>query len=86
MDLRIDDPHVIDFLSGGHFAMEDGRCPNTEWLLAPWCRPSGQAGGEAALIYGIRIPAGYRQLIPLARRRAFNQLRSTLGNRLRTVQ
>ena len=44
---------------------------------------SQQTDGEAAPIYGIRIPAGYRdwQLISVAREDGnFNQLRAQLGN------
>src|SRR6516165_4701625 len=44
---------------------------------------SGQADGEAAPIYGIKIPPGYRdwQLISVAREDGdFNQLRAQLGN------
>jgi hypothetical protein len=44
---------------------------------------SGQGDGEAAPIYGIKIPLGYRdwQLISVAREDGnFNQLRAQLGN------
>jgi hypothetical protein len=44
---------------------------------------SGQIEGEAAPIYGIKIPAGYRdwQLISVAREEGpFNDLRAQLGN------
>ena len=44
---------------------------------------SGQADGEAAPIYGIKIPPGYRdwQLISVAREDGnFNELRAQLGN------
>lgn len=44
---------------------------------------SGQSQGEAAPIYGIKIPPGYRdwQLISVAREDGnFNQLRAQLGN------
>lgn len=44
---------------------------------------SGQTDGEAAPIYGIKIPAGYRnwELISVAREDGdFNQLRAQLGN------
>ena len=44
---------------------------------------SQQTDGEAAPVYGIRIPAGYRawQLISVAREDGnFNQLRAQLGN------
>ena len=44
---------------------------------------SGQADGEAAPIYGLKIPPGYRdwQLISVAREDGdFNQLRAQLGN------
>jgi hypothetical protein len=44
---------------------------------------SGQSDGEAAPIYGVKIPPGYRdwQLISLAREDGnFNQLRARLGN------
>ena len=44
---------------------------------------SGQTDGEAAPIYGIKIPPGYRdwQLISVAREDGnFNQLRAQLGN------
>ena len=44
---------------------------------------SGQAAGEAAPIYGIKIPAGYRdwKLISVAHEEGnFNDLRAQLGN------
>ena len=48
-----------------------------------WSPASGQTDGEAAPIYGIKIPPGYRdwQLISVAREDGnFNQLRAQLGN------
>lgn len=44
---------------------------------------SGETGGEASPVYGIKIPPGYRdwQLISVAREDGnFNQLRAQLGN------
>jgi hypothetical protein len=46
---------------------------------------SGETDGEAAPIYGIKIPPGYRdwQLISVAREDgSFNQLRAQLGNEI----
>ena len=52
-------------------------------VLAYMAPISGQSAGEAAPIYGIKIPAGYRdwKLISVAREDGnFNDLRAQLGN------
>ena len=52
-------------------------------VLAYTAPLSGQSAGEAAPIYGIKIPAGYRdwKLISVAHEEGnFNDLRAQLGN------
>jgi hypothetical protein len=52
--------------------------------VVPYMAPaSGQAGGEAALIFGVKIPPGYRdwRLISVAHEEGnLNDLRAILGN------
>ena len=52
-------------------------------VVADMVPASGQSGGEAAPIYGIKVPPGYRdwQLISVAREEGnFNDVRAQLGN------